>query len=100
MAILSLDDVAAGFMAPRPIMKQGIAMAAVGGLRGYTPWYAAGIPGAELHSDFAALEKGLAAWLKSGAPRQPDAAGQIAERYHPLVIAARHLEIYREVLQR
>jgi glycosyltransferase involved in cell wall biosynthesis len=61
---------------------------------------AAGIPGAELHSDFAALKCGLAAWLKAGAPRQPDAARQIAERYHPRVIAARHVEIYREVLGR
>jgi glycosyltransferase involved in cell wall biosynthesis len=61
---------------------------------------AAGIPGAELHSDFADLKCGLAAWLKSGAPRQPDAARQIAERYHPQVIAERHVEIYREVLGR
>jgi glycosyltransferase involved in cell wall biosynthesis len=61
---------------------------------------AAGIPGAELHSDFATLKKGLAAWLKAGAPRQPDAAGQIAERYHPKVIAERHLQIYQEVLNR
>ena len=61
---------------------------------------AARIPGAELHSDFAALKCGLAAWLKSGAPRQPDAARQIAERYHPKIIAARHMEIYREVLGR
>ena len=61
---------------------------------------AAGIPGAELHSDFAALKCGIAAWLKAGAPRQPDAARQIAERYHPKIIAARHMEIYREVLGR
>jgi glycosyltransferase involved in cell wall biosynthesis len=61
---------------------------------------AAGIPGAALHSDFATLKKGLAAWLKAGAPRQPDAAGQIAERYHPKVIAERHLKIYQEVLNR
>jgi len=45
MAILPLDDAIAGFVAPKPIMKQGVTMAAVGGLRGYTPWYAAGIPG-------------------------------------------------------
>lgn len=45
MAILTLDDAISGFRAPRPIMKQGVTMAAVGGLRGYTPWYAPGIPG-------------------------------------------------------
>jgi glycosyltransferase involved in cell wall biosynthesis len=61
---------------------------------------ATGIPGAELHSDFNALKSGLAAWLQAGAPRQEDAAWKIAERYHPRVIAERHLEIYREVLNR
>ena len=59
---------------------------------------AAGIPGAELHSEFDTLKNGLATWLKAGAPRQEGAAGQIAERYHPQVIAKRHVEIYREVL--
>lgn len=61
---------------------------------------AAGIPGAELHCDFASLERGLAAWLNAGAPRQPDAARQIAERYQPHVIAKRHLDIYQEVLSK
>ncbi len=59
---------------------------------------AAGIPGADLHSDFDALKKGLGAWLKEGAPRQEDAARIIAERYAPQVVARRHLDIYREVL--
>lgn len=45
MPIATLDQAIAGFRAPRPILKQGLAMAAVGGLRGYTPWYAPGIPG-------------------------------------------------------
>ena len=61
---------------------------------------ATGIPGAELYSDFAALKQGLAAWLHAGAPRQVDAAGYIAERYHPRVIAERHVKIYREVLSK
>lgn len=61
---------------------------------------AAGIPGAELHSDFSALKKGLAGWLKAGAHRQEDAARTIADRYSPEVVAKRHLEIYHEVLSR
>lgn len=61
---------------------------------------AAGIPGAELHSDFSTLKAGIAAWLEEGAPRQPEAARQIEERYHPEVIAARHMEIYRDVLSK
>ena len=59
---------------------------------------AAGIPGAELHSDYASLKNGLTAWLKAGAPRQEDAARTIADRYAPEVVAQKHLEIYREVL--
>lgn len=46
MPITTLDGVIAGFQAPKPITKAGVAMAAVGGLRGYTPWYAPGVPGA------------------------------------------------------
>jgi glycosyltransferase involved in cell wall biosynthesis len=61
---------------------------------------ASGISGAELHDDFDSLCKGLAAWLESGAPAPENAAQEIAERYHPRVIAKRHVEIYREVLKR
>jgi glycosyltransferase involved in cell wall biosynthesis len=61
---------------------------------------AAGILGAELHSDLTNLKSGLAAWLEAGAPRQEDAARQIAERYHPEVVARRHIEIYQEVLNK
>ncbi len=46
MAITTLDGAIAGFQAPQPIIKTGIAMQAVGAMRGYTPWYAAGNPGA------------------------------------------------------
>lgn len=46
MAIVTLDQVIAGARAPVPIIKTGITMAAVGSMRGYTPWYAAGNPGA------------------------------------------------------
>lgn len=46
MAITTLDGVIAGMQAPQPIVKVGIATAAVGAMRGYTLWYAAGNPGA------------------------------------------------------
>jgi hypothetical protein len=46
MAITTLDGVIAGFQAPDTIIKTGIATAAVGAMRGYTLWYAAGAPGA------------------------------------------------------
>ena len=46
MAITTLDGAIAGFQSPRPILKIGITMSAVGAMRGYTPWYAAGNPGA------------------------------------------------------
>lgn len=46
MAITTLDGVIAGFQPPKPLIKTGVTMAAVGAMRGYTPWYAAGNPGA------------------------------------------------------
>lgn len=46
MAITTLDGVIAGMQAPKPITKLGSATAAVGAMRGYTLWYAAGNPGA------------------------------------------------------
>lgn len=46
MAITTLDGAIAGMQAPQPFMKTGITMAAVASQRAYTPWYAAGNPGA------------------------------------------------------
>lgn len=46
MPITTLDQVIAGFQTPQPLIKAGIAMAAPGGTRGYTMWYASGSPGA------------------------------------------------------
>jgi len=46
VAITTLDGAIAGMVAPQPITKVGIATAAVGAMRGYTTWYAAGNPGA------------------------------------------------------
>lgn len=59
---------------------------------------AQGIPGAELHDTLQSLCTGIANWLQAGAPRHPEAAEVIARRYHPKVVAQRHIEIYREVL--
>jgi hypothetical protein len=48
MAITTLDGAIAGMQAPVPIIKTGITTAAVGAMRGYTLWYAAGNPGASV----------------------------------------------------
>jgi glycosyltransferase involved in cell wall biosynthesis len=63
---------------------------------------ARGIEGAELFpaQNFTALENALARWLDSGCPQPQNADQAMREQYHPEVIARRHLEIYREVLQR
>lgn len=45
MPITTLDGAIAGMSNPVPIIKTGIAMQALGAMRGYTPWYAAGNPG-------------------------------------------------------
>ncbi len=60
---------------------------------------ASGAEGAELFpaTDFAGLEKAITRWLAAGAAR-PQNAAAMRTRYHPEVIARRHLEIYREVL--
>jgi glycosyltransferase involved in cell wall biosynthesis len=61
---------------------------------------ASGVEGAELFApqDWAALENAIARWIENGSPRPVTAAAAMRERYHPLVIARRHLEIYSEVL--
>lgn len=48
MTITTLDGAIAGMQSPQPYMKVGITMAAVAAQRAYTPWYAAGIPGASV----------------------------------------------------
>jgi glycosyltransferase involved in cell wall biosynthesis len=59
-----------------------------------------GVDGAELFGvdDWDGMADAVGTWLKNGNPLAPAAAVQMRERYHPQVIARRHLEIYREVL--
>jgi hypothetical protein len=44
------------------------------------------------------LTGAIGGWIKSGGHRPEGAAALMRQRYHPAVIAQRHLEIYREVL--
>ncbi len=57
-------------------------------------------PGAELFArdDWAGLTEAIARWIEAGHPRPTEAAAVMRQRYHPEVVAQRHLEIYREVL--
>ncbi|HEU6447622.1 MAG TPA: glycosyltransferase family 4 protein [Verrucomicrobiae bacterium] len=67
---------------------------------GGIPDIAEGIPGAELFDgdDWRELTDSLTAWIRQGHSRTTGAAKRMRELYHPLIIARRHLEIYREVL--
>jgi len=61
---------------------------------------AEGVPDAELfaENDWAGLTDAIARWIGQGCPRTNGAAAVMRQRYHPEVVARRHLEIYREVL--
>jgi glycosyltransferase involved in cell wall biosynthesis len=61
---------------------------------------AQGVEGAELipADDFTGLSLALTRWMEAGAPQPQNAAAVMRQRYHPEVVARRHLEIYREVL--
>lgn len=63
---------------------------------------ASGVEGAEVipGDDWAGLENTVARWLEAGCPRPQTAAQTARERYAPEVIARRHLEIYRSLLNR
>jgi glycosyltransferase involved in cell wall biosynthesis len=60
----------------------------------------AGASGVELFdtNDWNGLTDAIARWLEQGRPSASNGAAMMRERYHPVVIAKRHLEIYREVL--
>jgi glycosyltransferase involved in cell wall biosynthesis len=61
---------------------------------------ASGVEGVELfpQSDWPAMEDAIARWIAADCPRPVAAAAVMRERYHPQIVAQRHLEIYREVL--
>jgi len=63
---------------------------------------AEGMPGAELFGleDWQGLTAAIARWVREGYPSATGAAPVARARYHPSVIARRHVEIYREVLSR
>ena len=71
--------------------------ARVGGL----PDVSAGVPGAELFGvdDWSGLTSAIAGWIGRGFPLARGAGEIMRARYHPKIIAQRHVEIYREVLQ-
>jgi glycosyltransferase involved in cell wall biosynthesis len=60
------------------------------------------IDGAELFAlqDSTGLYSAIANWLRAGCPEPQLTADEMRRRYHPKVIAARHVEIYREVAAR
>lgn len=60
----------------------------------------AGPTGAVLVSpeDWCALREAIAAWLQAGCPLMAGCAAIMKAKYHPSVIAQRHLDIYREVV--
>lgn len=63
---------------------------------------ATGVEGAELIDvdDWAGLGTVIGGWLANGAVRPKTASLEMRARYHPVQIARRHLEIYREVVEK
>jgi glycosyltransferase involved in cell wall biosynthesis len=60
-----------------------------------------GVPDAELFQldDWQGLTAAIGGWIRRGAPTVTGAAPIMRARYNPLLIARRHVEIYREVLR-
>jgi glycosyltransferase involved in cell wall biosynthesis len=69
---------------------------------GGIPEITAGVAEAELFAaeDFRGLTSAIASWIRRGFPRCSGSQQSIRARYHPSVIARRHVEIYREVFER
>ena len=61
---------------------------------------AEGVPGVALleRDDSQTLRTAIAEWLCAGCPRSEGGAELMRVRYSPEVVATRHMEIYREVL--
>ena len=70
----------------------------VGGI----PDIAQGVEGVELFEPEAVgeLSEALQRWLMNGFPRPGSAAGTIRSRYGPATVAAEHLRIYQQILQK
>ncbi len=68
----------------------------VGGIRDI----ASGVPEADLidPEDWEGLQRSLLRWIQKPISSSPQTQQLMISRYHPKVIATRHLEIYREVL--
>jgi glycosyltransferase involved in cell wall biosynthesis len=60
-----------------------------------------GVEGVEMFDakDWTGLGRVLEQWITAGCPRPVGAAAAMQSRYHPQVVARRHLEIYEEVLR-
>jgi glycosyltransferase involved in cell wall biosynthesis len=60
------------------------------------------VPGVELLApdDWTGLTDTIARWITAGHPRPLGAAAAVHARHHPVTLARRHVEIYREVLSR
>ncbi len=58
------------------------------------------MPGAELFApdDWPGLTAAIARWIAQGHPRPVGAAALVRERYDPVTLAKRHVEIYRQVI--
>ena len=67
---------------------------------GGVPDITAGVPGAELFGmdDWQGLTSAIADWIQRGFPRARGASKIMRARYHPEIIARRHVEIYREMM--
>ncbi len=66
---------------------------------------AAGVPDVEIYplNDWSGLRNGLRLWLRRAdfnRPKPAAAPNVLVQRYHPTVVAQKHLEVYREVLDR
>lgn len=84
------------------VVAEGIArnLKFFGSRVGGIPSISEGVGGSELINldDFFMLENAITAWVASGAPKTMGGYELMQSRYHPTVIAAKHLEIYLEVL--
>jgi hypothetical protein len=75
MAITTIDGMIAGAQPPRAFMKTGITMAAVGMMRGYTPWYANGLVGPATASSVGVDGEALTGPINGQIPRSNPGSG-------------------------